>query len=229
MQSVLNEKNAAIVSGKVANSPKLSHEIYGEGFYLFELEIQRISGNYDRIPIMISERLMPIADIVPGKYLFIEGQYRSHNMTKEKNSKLVLMVFAREVRFIDESLENSSDTIVLDGQGDIVPYNNMNVLLLDGTICREPVFRVTPLKREICDILVAVNRLYNKSDYIPCISWGRNARFCGTLHVGQRIKISGRIQSRNYTKLLPNGDKVERTAYEVSALSVQTVTDAEET
>ena len=206
MQAFTNEKNNAVISGRIAKEPTLSHELYGESFYIFYLDVLRTSGCFDRIPVMISERLEDPKNIAVGKKVIVEGQYRSHNMPVGTRSKLILMVFAREFREISDDDNEAMD---------------MNSVVLNGFICKEPVYRVTPLKREIADILMAVNRSYNKSDYIPCICWGRNARFCGKCKVGQNVKISGRIQSRIYNKKFPDGTEKEMVAYEVSIASLE--------
>ncbi len=199
------ESNVVTISGKIATEPIYSHELYGEGFYCFMLDVMRLSSSCDRIPVMVSERLNEFSEYQIGRYIEIEGQFRSYNATGETGTKLVLSVFAREVCFSEPKDEQQ----------------NLNTVVLDGYICKPPIYRTTPFNREITDILLAVNRSYNKSDYIPCISWGRNARYCGRRNVGDHVKITGRIQSRKYQKKLPNGEVLEKVAYEVSVSKLE--------
>ena len=165
-----------------------------------ELLVKRLSDSEDRIPVMVSERLLDITQDYVGEYIEIQGQFRSYNRHEEKHNRLVLSVFARELRFIDEDEE-------------FLPTNQ---IFLDGYICKAPVYRKTPLGREIADLLLAVNRPYGKSDYIPCIAWGRNARFASGFEVGTRVRVWGRVQSREYTKKLSETECEKRVAYEVS-------------
>lgn len=195
------ENNCASLSGKVLSKPEFSHEVYGEGFYNIIVEVPRLSDTYDYIPVMFSERLIPPEKIKIGEIIIVEGQFRSYNnYNSESGHKLLLTVFARDIVIADSSEEVK------------VP----NSIYLNGFICKKPVYRTTPFGREIADILLAVNRAYNKSDYIPCIAWGRNARFASHFEIGDNIKIWGRIQSRNYQKKLADGTVEDRTAYEVS-------------
>ena len=194
------DNNVVIISGKVKTELKYSHEIYGEGFYHFLLEVPRLSDSNDSISITISERLIGKRELVPGVPISIEGQFRSYNSFGESGSKLLLTVFARELSMADD-----------EGLA-----RNSNKIFLNGYICKKPIYRSTPFGREITDLLIAVNRAYNKSDYIPCISWGRNARFCSNLNVGDNIKVWGRIQSRTYQKKQQDGTTISRVAYEVS-------------
>ena len=237
MPSELIDNNIARISGIIEGEPSLSYSIYGEGFYDFSVRIKRTSGSFDVIPAVVSDRLVDDKFIIPGRFIYIEGQFRSHNVQGETRSKLKLMVFARKVVLFDEKGEpvefaNSFP----DENGDLwtsdpAEYKaeetlpqitpDMNEIFLDGFICKQPVFRITPLKREISDLLLAVNRAYNKSDYIPCICWGRNARFCGKRTVGEHVKIKGRIQSRAYVKKLPDGTEEERVAFEVSISGIE--------
>ena len=203
------DNNVVTISGKVATELKYSHEIYGEGFYQFLLDVPRLSDSSDNISVTISERLIGKRELTPGTLVNIEGQFRSYNSFGENGSKLLLTVFARELSFSDD--ENL--------------IRNSNKIYLNGFICKKPIYRSTPFGREITDLLIAVNRAYNKSDYIPCISWGRNARFCSTLNVGDNIRIWGRIQSRTYQKKMPDGSATPRVAYEVS-LSKLEIADA---
>ncbi len=199
MTGTLNERNSAVISGKIETEPVFSHEVYGEGFYCFPVSVMRLSNTYDTIPVIVSERLMDISEYRAGRFVRIEGQFRSYN-SLNGGPRLSLMVFAREIDFIEER-ERMQD---------------INQVVLNGFICKPPVYRTTPFNREITDILLAVNRAYNKSDYIPCISWGRNARYCGKRQVGDNVRITGRIQSRKYQKKLPDGSVLDKVAYEVS-------------
>jgi len=194
------DNNVVTISGKVATALKYSHEIYGEGFYHFILEVPRLSDSSDNISVTISERLIDARGLEPGALVNIEGQFRSYNSFGEGGSKLLLTVFVRELTYSEDESQ----------------IRNSNKIYLNGFICKKPIYRSTPFGREITDLLVAVNRAYNKSDYIPCISWGRNARFCSSLGVGDNIKIWGRIQSRTYQKKMPDGSTEARIAYEVS-------------
>lgn len=195
--------NRVFLSGEVLTPPAFSHEVFGEGFYEFMLSVLRLSNQCDVLPVTVSERLLGEARITIGKRISVSGQFRSYNKLYENHSKLMLTVFARTIEEYDDEL-------------------NPNTIELDGYICKKPMYRTTPFKREICDILLAVNRAYNKSDYIPCIAWGRNARFVNTLEVGQHIGLSGRIQSREYLKQLGDGRQETRTAYEVSVSRLTT-------
>ena len=199
MNTNYENNNVAKVVGTVVEEPKFSHLILGEGFYDLKLKVSRLSEEYDFLPVTISERLL--GDIKVGDTLAIDGQFRSYNKLEDGKSKLILTLFAKELVPIDT-------------------FNNSNTIDLVGYICKEPIYRTTPFGREICDILVAVNRAYNKSDYLPCIAWGRNARFVRGLEVGEKINISGRIQSRKYQKKLSEEYSEERTAYEISISSI---------
>ena len=192
------ESNNVTVYGTVTSKPEFSHEMYGEGFYTVYLEVPRLSDISDTLPITISERLVQGLNIDVGSTLLVEGQLRSYNKYHEGNNKLILTVFARNLKSTDQDVKNP------------------NQIYLDGYICKKPVYRTTPFGREITDMLLAVNRPYNKSDYIPCIAWGRNARYSENLKVGDRIRIWGRIQSRDYQKKISEDEVITRTAYEVS-------------
>ena len=194
------ENNQVTIMGEVVGDFTFSHEIFGEGFYMVDVEVARLSESFDVIPVMVSERLLDVSADYKGCNLCVTGQFRSYNRHEEKKNKLVLSVFAREIEFID-TIEESAKT---------------NQIYLDGYICKEPVYRKTPLGREIADLLLAVNRPYGKSDYIPCISWGRNARFASSFEVGTRVRVWGRVQSREYTKKLSETECEKRIAYEVS-------------
>jgi len=194
------ENNMATISGKVVSNVEFSHEVYGEGFYNFLLEVPRLSESCDRIPVTISERLCSKERLTIGTIIEVEGQFRSYNSYNSEGNKLLLTVFARDIVFLDDEKK----------------IKNPNQIYLNGFICKKPIYRTTPFGREITDILLAVNRPYNKSDYIPCIAWGRNARFSEKLMVGDNIKIWGRIQSRAYQKKLESGEVINKVAYEVS-------------
>jgi single-stranded DNA-binding protein len=197
MNYVTDKNNKVFVMGEIVSDATFSHEIYGEGFYEFFVRINRLSGQADVLPITLSERLVQDGMLEKGKRICAVGQFRSYNKLENGKSRLMLTVFVREL--LDET-----------------PDKNPNNVLLSGYICKPPVYRTTPFNREIADVLVAVNRAYNKSDYIPCIAWGRNARFVKNLCVGDRIAVSGRIQSREYQKKLSETESKTMTAYEVS-------------
>ena len=194
-----SENNLVEIGGKIVKEPELSHEIYDEKFYRFEIETKRLSEITDVLPIIISERLVDIASLKKGQIVHVSGQVRSYNQQTETKSKLVLTIFAKEIELTDDE--------------SILTLNDVN---FNGFLCKAPIYRKTPLGREIADILVAVNRSYKKSDYIPCILWGRNAKFCSKLPVGENVKIVGRIQSRKYEKTLEDGTVIEKVAYELS-------------
>ncbi len=208
------ENNYLTLVGKVTGEKRFSHEIYGERFYIFDLSIPRLSGNADIIPITVSERLIPNEMLQDGKKILVKGQFRSYNSYENEKNKLILTVFAKDIAELpineDENEMTKKDTIT-------------NEVVLIGYICKKPIYRQTPFGREIADLLLAVNRAYNKSDYIPSIAWGRNARFCQNLEVGTRVKIVGRVQSRNYEKKLEDGTVETRVAYEVSIGSLEVI------
>ena len=197
MNYVTEKNNKVFVFGEIVSDAAFSHEVYGEGFYEFFVRVMRLSGQADILPITISERLIQDGMLAKGKNICAVGQFRSYNKLENGKSRLMLTVFVREL--LAE-----------------LPDKNPNAILLSGYICKPPVYRTTPFNREIADVLVAVNRAYNKSDYIPCIAWGRNARFVKNLTVGDKIAISGRIQSREYQKKFSETDIRTMTAYEVS-------------
>lgn len=205
------ENNQVTVMGEIVSGFSYSHEIYGEGFYMVDVRCKRLSESYDIIPVMVSERLLDVTADYIGELICVNGQFRSYNRHEERRNRLVLSVFAREISFIEE-MEESSKT---------------NQIFLDGYICKEPIYRKTPLGREIADLLLAVNRPYGKSDYIPCICWGRNARYASSFKVGERYAIHGRIQSREYMKKLADGTEEVKTAYEVSVAKVEECEDEE--
>lgn len=197
MNYELLQNNDVQLWGKIASCPVYSHSVIDEKFFEFNLEVPRLSESSDIIPITISEKLLLNRDFSVNSVVSLSGQFRSYNKLIDGKSKLMLTVFVREVNEVDTN-------------------KNPNIILLKGFLCKPPVFRTTPFKREITDILLAVNRAYNKSDYIPAIAWGRNARFVKDLPVGTKLEIEGRIQSRIYQKKLTETESEERTAYEIS-------------
>ena len=198
----LPENNTVLIAGKIVEGCIFSHEVYGEGFYTFQISSERLSDKADILPVTVSERLIDKELLQVGVKVDITGQLRSYNNYNSKKNRLVLTIFAREIQLIEEEDKNE------------------NQIFLNGFICKPPIYRKTPFGREIADILVAVNRAYNKSDYIPCIAWGRNARYMANLEVGSNIKIWGRVQSRTYQKRI--GEEVEeRVAYEVSVSKIE--------
>jgi single-stranded DNA-binding protein len=205
MTDKISENNTVTIVGTVKSKPEFSHEMYGEGFYNVLLEVPRLSDISDNLPITVSERLMLGACLEIGSKLVVLGQLRSYNKLLDGSNKLILTIFARDLKQDDEEIKNP------------------NQIYLDGFICKKPVYRTTPFGREITDMLIAVNRPYNKSDYIPSIAWGRNARYSENLTVGDRIKVWGRIQSREYQKKLNEDDVITRTAYEVSISKMEIV------
>lgn len=198
MTDKISENNTVTIVGTVKSKPEFSHEMYGEGFYNVHLEVPRLSDISDTLPITVSERLMTGVGLEIGSKLVVLGQLRSYNKLMDGSNKLILTIFARDLKQDDDEIKNP------------------NQIFLDGFICKKPIYRTTPFGREITDMLIAVNRPYNKSDYIPSIAWGRNARYSENLAVGDRIKVWGRIQSREYQKKLSEDDVITRTAYEVS-------------
>ena len=205
------DNNHLVLVGKIVSDKNYSHEIYGEKFYVFNLEVVRLSSTVDIIPITISERLLTGIDLKIGKKVSVEGQFRSYNNYENERNRLILTVFAKEIL---EVSEEEKDDIT-------------NEVTLVGYVCKKPVYRQTPFGREIADVLLAVNRAYNKSDYIPCIAWGRNARFCQNIEVGTEVKIVGRVQSRTYEKKFEDGTVETRVAYEVSVASMEIPSDEE--
>ena len=199
------KNNQVILIGKIVGEFSYSHEIYGEGFYMTDISVERTSGSCDTVPVMVSDRLMNVKESCTGKLVRVTGQFRSYNLHEGSRNKLVLSVFAREIEFLDK-IEESAGT---------------NQIYLDGFICKEPIYRKTPLGREITDLLLAVNRPYGKSDYIPCICWGRNARYVSNFAVGARCLVWGRIQSREYMKKLDEENVERRVAFEVSVAKVE--------
>ena len=204
MTDKLFENNQVTMMGEIVSAFQFSHEVFGEGFYMVELAVSRLSNYSDYIPLMVSERLIDTEQDYTGQFIRISGQFRSYNRHEEKKNRLVLSVFVRELEFLDEIDENEKT----------------NQIFLDGYICKEPIYRKTPLGREIADVLLAVNRSYGKSDYIPCICWGRNARFASGFTVGSHIQIIGRVQSREYVKRISDEEVEHRIAYEISVSKV---------
>ena len=198
--------NIVEITGKAVSEYTFSHQIYGESFYSLGIEVTRLSNSVDVIPIIISERLVDIKENILGKYVIIKGQFRSYNKHENNKSRLILSVFTREIEFLDENINK-----------------NPNTIFIDGYICKPPVYRTTPFGREITDLLIAVNRPYNKSDYIPAIAWGRNAKYAEKFNVGERMKVWGRIQSRNYQKKQVDGTALNKVAYEVSVSKLEEV------
>ncbi|MBS5934719.1 MAG: single-stranded DNA-binding protein [Clostridiales bacterium] len=203
------DNNQVSIAGEVISEFEYSHDVFGEGFYTIDVSVGRLSNSSDVIPLMISERLMDVKKSYVGKYIEILGQFRSYNRHEENRNRLVLSVFVREVKICDEGYESPKP----------------NYIFLDGYVCKQPIYRKTPLGREIADILLAVNRPYGKSDYIPCICWGRNARFAENFTVGGHIQVFGRIQSREYQKKVGEEDFERRVAYEVSVSKLECIED----
>ena len=193
--------NKLRLTGTVTERPVYSHEVCGEEFYETKLSVPRLSGQEDVIPVTLSDRLLARTEVKPGAKISISGQFRIYNKLEGEHSRLLLTAFAREILPADDEV-------------------NPNTIEILGYICKPPVYRTTPFKREICDVLLAVNRAYNKSDYIPCIMWGRNARFIKDMPIGERLWVTGRVQSRIYTKCLSEDKSEERVAYEVSVSKI---------
>lgn len=206
------KNNQVTIMGQVVTGFKFSHEVFGEGFYIMEVMVKRLSNTFDRIPLMISERLIDVTQDYVGEYIMATGQFRSYNRNEEQKNRLVLSVFVREISFMEEEPDDSK----------------ANNILLDGHVCKEPIYRKTPMGREIADLLLAVNRPYGKSDYIPCICWGRNARYISNFGIGEHVRISGRIQSREYKKKISDTEIELRTAYEVSVSKLEVMEDEDD-
>ena len=196
----LHDENRISVTGEIAEMPKYDYTVCGEGFLKGNIRVKRLSEQYDVLPYIISERLLQVHDLSIGEHTFV-GSLRSHNVTEGERSRLMLNIF------VDDICDDENET------------GNNNVVI-EGFICKQPIYRLTPLDREITDMLVAVNRAYGKSDYIPCITWGRNARFCGKLEVGTKLKLQGRFQSREYQKKTDDGETVTKTTYELSVSKI---------
>ena len=205
MADKLFENNQVTMIGEIVSEFEFSHEVYGEGFYLVDISVSRLSDSVDYIPLMVSERLVDVTQSYIGETISVSGQFRSYNRHEEKKNRLILSVFVRELEFVDEIEDDIKS----------------NQIYLDGYICKEPIYRKTPLGREIADLLVAVNRSYGKSDYIPCICWGRNARYASSFEVGSHVEVYGRIQSREYIKKIGEEQTEKRVAYEVSENKIE--------
>lgn len=215
MQEELRLNNITTLVGKIVSDCNFSHQIYGEDFYTFEIEVSRLSDTFDKLPVTVSERLIDKTMFKVGAVVQVQGQIRSYNNLVDQRNHLVLTVFAKELNYMDFDTEQ-----------------NPNLVNLNGFICKKPIYRKTPFGREICDILLAVNRSYNKSDYIPCIIWGRNAKFADTLEISSNIKITGRMQSRVYSKKINVQDEnsselvettIQKIAYEISVSKLEIV------
>lgn len=205
MNNVVFKNNQVTISGLISREAEFSHEVYGERFYVVEVAVNRLSGVSDFIPVMVSERMCNIMDLTVDQRISVYGQFRSFNRHEDGKNRLVLSVFARELEILDDMQAGRED----------------NEIILDGYICKESIYRKTPKKREIADMLIAVNRSYGKSDYIPCICWGRNARYASFISVGTHVRISGRIQSREYMKKISETEFDKRVAYEVSVCKIE--------
>ncbi|MCL2621276.1 MAG: single-stranded DNA-binding protein [Defluviitaleaceae bacterium] len=213
----MDTENSGIINrisllGKIETSPVFSHDVFGEGFFSFNLAVPRLSDAHDILPVTISERIMEGSRFTPDEQMSVTGQIRSYNnyIAEEQRNRLVLTVFAKDYEFLES-----------------IPNTNPNEVILDGFICKPPVYRTTPFGREITDLLMAVNRSYNKSDYIPCITWGRNARYASKLAVGDNIRLWGRMQSRVYQKKQDDGTVTEKTAFEVSVSRIEIIDKGE--
>ena len=205
------ENNQVTISGEIISGFRFSHETFGEGFYIADIKVDRLSENFDIIPVMVSDRLFEIREDCTGAQVNVTGQFRSFNRHEDSKNRLLLYVFAIEIEFVDQ----------------IVVCHESNSIYLDGYICKKPSYRKTPFGREIADLLLAVNRPYGKSDYIPCICWGRNAIYASRLNVGEKCRIWGRIQSREYMKKIDEQQSEKRVAYEVSASKLEVHDDEE--
>lgn len=214
MENTMIENNVVTIGGRIVSDFSYSHDFFGERFFMIDVEVKRISENIDVIPVMVSERLIDVNGNYAGMLVSVQGQFRSYNQHTDGRNRLVLSVFAREIEFLEEERGRSEN----------------NKIFLDGYICKEPIYRKTPLGREIADLLLAVNRSYGKTDYIPCICWGRNARYAALQKIGQRMKLWGRIQRREYIKKTSEDEFDKRVAYEmsVSKMSEGDVDDAGE-
>ena len=213
MNTNYSDNNHIILVGKVTSDKRFSHEIYGEKFYIFDMEVPRLSNATDIIPVTASERIITDELLAIGNKLIVKGQFRSYNSYENEKNKLILTVFAKDILSEADLLEEEKEEI----------QKVSNEVTLIGYICKKPIYRQTPFGREIADILLAVNRAYNKSDYIPSIAWGRNARFSQNLPTGTEVKIVGRVQSRNYEKKYEDGTVENRVAYEVSIASLEVI------
>ncbi len=209
MTDSLLATNKVYIEGKIASELEFSHEMYGEGFYSMKIEVPRLSEIADYLPVTVSERLIASMDMTLGKLVKVEGQLRSYNKYVDGGNRLILTVFVREIKEIEEVSKSP------------------NQIFLDGYVCKSPIYRTTPFGREITDLLIAVNRSYNKSDYIPAIAWGRNAKYSNTLEIGSHVKLWGRVQSREYEKKLGENNVIKKTAFEVSISKMESVEEEE--
>lgn len=200
----LNQNNAVKISGEIVSDFTYDHEMYGEGFYKVFVQVTRISGNLDNIPVMVSDRIIDVNKNLTGEMVAIEGEFRSYNKHLLGANKLLLFVLCKKIEIVKYCM-------------------NEDEIFLRGFICKNPIYRKTPFKREISDLLIAVNRYYGKSDYIPCICWGRNARYAAGFEIGDEIVIRGRIQSRTYEKKISDTESETRTAYEVSSTMIEKI------
>ena len=209
----MEENNKISLVGEVISAPKFSHETHNEKFYTVKVDVKRLSGDIDTLEIIISEKLYDIEKIELGTRYYIEGEIRSYNyyVSETERRKLVINIFAKNLSIAEETDDEC--------------LNNFELV---GHICKEPIYRKTPFDREISDILLAVNRLYGKSDYLPCIAWGRNAKFASTLEIGDKIKITGRMQSRQYTKKISDNEEEKKIAYEMSIITLEKKESEEE-
>ena len=203
------ENNRVSIIGEIVSEFRFSHEVFGEGFYIVDVSVDRLSDLTDVIRLMVSERLVDINEDYQGRLVEVSGQFRSYNRHEGTKNKLVLSIFVREWEEVEENLESGKT----------------NQIFLDGYICKAPIYRQTPLGREIADLLIAVNRPYGKSDYIPCIAWGRNARYASNFEVGGHIQIWGRVQSREYVKKISEEETEKHVAYEVSVSKLEYIDD----
>ena len=192
--------NHITLRGSLVSLPQFSHENHGRRFFRFFLEVPRLSGAVDTLPVIAEEGVLNSTDLSDGEMLTVAGQVRSHNVRTDGRRHLLIFVFANAI-------------VCEDGE----PLNDV---VLEGPICREPTYRRTPLGREICDVMLAVPRAFKRADYLPCILWGRTALEASRCHTRDRIRICGRLQSRVYTKVTESGSE-ERTAYEISALTAE--------
>ena len=213
MNSIYLDNNQAEVVGTVDSELSLSHEVYGETFWNFKISVPRLSESFDVLLITVSERILAATPIEVGDKVRVFGQFRSYNNPSQEGNRLILTIFAKNIEQMCEDYE-------------IVTPNS---ICLNGYLCKPPVYRTTPFGREISDILLAVNRSYNKSDYIPCITWGRNAKFAAMLEVGDNIKVWGRIQSREYQKKIDDDNILTKVAYEISVSKLECVTEVSDT
>lgn len=200
MSEIMLENNQVTIMGEIVSGFSYSHQVYGEGFYMMDVKCKRLSESFDTIPVMVSERLLDVSVDYTGELVCVDGQFRSYNHHEERRNRLMLSVFAREIGFLEELEEGTK----------------ANQIILDGYLCKDPIYRKTPLGREIADLLIAINRPYGNSDYIPCIAWGRNARYASRFSVGNHCTVQGRIQSREYIKKLDEEKTEKRIAFEVS-------------